>query len=112
MLAADDVIRTLRGPGDRTTNFSLNSKAIRDLKDGAKTRLTKTLTDPGLLEALADTRRVASLVVHRLSGIPPDVATLDALFLLANEDEVLRRRSRGDTQEVVASALGVSRAAV
>jgi hypothetical protein len=86
MLAADQVIRALKGPDDRTRSFSLNGEAIRALMDGAKAHLTNTLTEVGLLEALDDTRRVASLIAHRQTGIPPDVATFDALFLLANED--------------------------
>ena len=86
MLTADQVIRTLRGPGDKRRNFALNSEAIRALRDGATARLTNTLTEPGLREALAHTRRVASLAAHQQTGMPPAVATLDALFLLANED--------------------------
>lgn len=88
MIVADQVIRTLREPGDRTRHFALDSEAIRALMDGAKARLTNVLTEPGLLDALADTRRVASIVAQRHTVIPPAVATLEALFLLANEDSL------------------------
>ena len=86
MITHDQVIRTVQDPEGRKRSFSLDSEAIVGLKSDARERLMSSLGPGALDAAVAETRRVASIVARHVEGMFTEAARLSALYLVANED--------------------------